>query len=198
MNTEAYLEAKNKFLSGDYSVQNFFKQNNFVLEYAYCMLLQGNLPAAKSAFAEVSNSDFRANWANKLIQFIERQVYDIPTYFQIRNFLEIDLNLLINAKQPEYVENIINGADLFFSINPESYKFISRVMINNDFSDVSLYYLLKAKDKFYYDPELHFMLANCYIKRDEKVLAIESLNNCLCILPEYFPAQKLLTKLLQA
>lgn len=195
MNTESYLEAKNKFLSGDLSVEDFFSKNNFLLEYGYCKLLSGDVSAAKNAFLKIANNDFRADWAVKLIQFIDCYVTILPSYFQIRNFLEIDLNLLIQHGQAQFVENIINGADLFYSVNPESYKFIARVMINNDFLEVALLYLNKAKDKFYYDPEMHFMFANCYIKKNQIDKAKESLKNCLLILPKYFPAKMLLEKL---
>lgn len=191
MSIESYQDAIKKFLTGDYSVEEFFNKNNYVLEYSYCKLLSGDIETAKTEFSKIENKDFRANWGRKLIQFIEGYVYKIPSYFQIRNFLELDLNLLIQAKQPQFVENIINGADLFYSINPESYKFISRVMLYNDFSEIALYYLNKAKDKFYYDPEMHFMLANCYVKNGDIALAKESISNCLNILPEYFPAKKL-------
>ncbi len=195
MNLELYQDAKNKLLSGDYSVEAFFKQNNCILEYAYCQLFLGNIEAAQKQFKKIENIDLRANWGVKLIQFIKNSIINHPSYFQIRNFLEIDLNLLIQAKQPEFVENIINGADFLYSVNPESYKFISRVMLYNDFTEVALHYLKKAKEKFYYDPEMHFMFANCYLKIGNISLAKESINNCLTILPGYFPAKRLLSKL---
>lgn len=195
MSVESYQDAKKLFLSGDYSVRDFFKENDFIVEAAYCSLLSGDVETANKEFSKIENLNFRANWGKKLIQFIKEDVVDVPSYFQIRNFLEIDLNLLIQAKQAQFVENIINGADLFYSINPESYKFISRVMYWNDFVDVALYYLNKAKDKFYYDPEMHFMLANCYVKKGQITEAKESLINCLMILPQYFPAVKLLKEL---
>lgn len=195
MNVDSYRDAKNRFLSGDFSAESFFEQNNCILEYAYCKLLSGDTETAKSEFAKIEKIDFRADWGKKLIQFIEGYVANVPSYFQIRNFLEIDLNLLIKVGQPGFVENIINGADLFYSINPESYKFISRVMLYNGFSEIALYYLNKAKEKFYYDPEMHFMLANCYAKKGEISLAKEAVKNCLTILPEYFPAKKLLNSL---
>lgn len=195
MKTNSYLEAKSKFLSGDLSVEDFFKQENFLLEYGYCKLLAGDIQNAKVIFSKIANNDFRADWAIKLIQFIECSVSTLPSYFQIRNFLEIDLNLLIQSGQVQFVENIINGADLLYSINPESYKFIARVMINNDFFEIALFFLNKAKDKFYYDPEMHFMFANCYLKKENVTKAKEALKNCLVILPEYFPAKKLLQKL---
>lgn len=196
MSATSYKEAKESFLSNDFaSSETFFKENNFMLEYGYCKLLSGKADDAKLIFKGLADIDLRADWAEKLIQFIEGYVPNVPTYFQIRNFLEIDLNLLVNSGQPEYVENIINGADLFFSANPESYKFIARVMFNNGYDELAFYFLKKAEEKFYYDPELHLMLANCYLKNGEKLLAKKALNNCLRILPDYFPAKKLLEKI---
>lgn len=195
MSVDSYQEAKTRFLSGDFSVKDFFEQNDFILEYAYCKLLSGDVQGAKNEFLKIADKDFRGDWGKKCIQFIEGNIVNTPSYFQVRNFLEIDLNLLIQAGQAEFVEEIINGADLFYSINPESYKFISRVMLYNDFTDIALFYLKKAKDKFYCDPEMHIMLANCYLRFGDKALAIESVQNCLNILPEYFPAKKLLASI---
>ena len=195
MNLESYRETKSKFLSGDYSGEKFFRENDCFLEYGYCKFLQGKLDEAKQSFDKIKSFDFRASWALKLIQFILSSNITMPSYFQIRNFLEIDLNLLLQAGQAEFIENILKYSDLLYKINPETYKFISRVMLNNNFEDVAIYYLMKAKDKFYYDPEMHFMLANCYIKKGDKSLAKESLKVCLSILPRYYPAKKLLDSL---
>lgn len=195
MNVRSYKEAKEKFLSGDFSVAGFFLNQNCILEYAYCKLLTGDYLSAENQFFKIRDLDLRADWGYKLVQLIKENVSEFPTYFQIRNFLEIDLNLLLKARQPQLVENVINCADIFFSINPESYKFISRVMTNNNFNEVALFYLLKAKEKFYYDPELHFMLANCYVVMNDYIKAKDSILNCLNILPEYFPAKKLLEKI---
>lgn len=195
MNIGSYSDAKNRFLSGDFSGEDFFFLNNYILEYAYCKLLSGDINTAKVEFSKIAKFDRRADWGEKLIQFIEGYVANVPSYFQIRNFLEIDLNLLIRNGQLQFVENIICGADLFYSINPESYKFISRVMLNNDFTEVALYYLNMAKEKFFNDPEMHFMLANCYVRKNEIPLAKEAIKNCLTILPEYFPAKRLLDTL---
>lgn len=193
MSVKSYIEAKEKFLSGDYqSTQDFFKENGFIVEYGYCKLFSGDCNDAKMIFSKASDFDFRANWAKKLIQFIEGRVYSMPSYFQIRNFLEIDLNLLIKAQKPDFVENIINGADLFYSINQESYKFIARVMLFNEFQTIALHYLNKAKEKFYYDPEMHLMMAHCHRQSGNIDLAKTSVHNCLSILPNYTPAKKLL------
>lgn len=193
--TISYSEAKSKILNGDFSVENFLKQEDHLLEYGYCLLLKGKCEEAAKIFGKIARIDFRADWGVKIIQFIQGYVKDVPSYFQIRNFLEIDLNLLIQAGQAQYVENIINGGDLLYSVNPESYKFIARVMLNNDFVDLALYFLDKAKERFYNDPEMHLMLANCYLKKGNKCEAEKSAKACLELLPEYFPAKNFLNKI---
>lgn len=196
MITESYLEAKKRFLIGEYAeAAEYFKQHGYLLELGYCKLLSADLQNAKEIFQQLSEIDFRANWAKSLVQVIEGKVIDMPSYFQIRNFLEIDLNMLLQADLPDYVENVINGADLFYSINQESYKFIARVMLFNDYNGVALHYLKKAKEKFFYDPEMHLMLATCHLKNGETDIAKKSIRNCLDILPNYIPAKKMLEEI---
>ncbi len=190
----SYEDAKNSLLNGDSSYADFFKENGYTLEYGYCQIFKGRLIVAKHELKKLEN-DLRADWALKLINLIEKRTDKLPSYFQIRNFLEIDLGLLLSAKRPDYIENIINSADILYNINQESYKFIARFMYNNNFEEVALYFLLKAKNKFYKDPEMHYLMANCYIKMRHADLAKKSLNACLQIIPDYLPAKKLRDKL---
>lgn len=193
---DEYLEAKKMFLSGDFITPKLiFNKYNFSLEEGYCELLSQNIERAVICFLKIRQIDLRADWALKIIQFIKNEVTIIPSYFQVRNFLEIDLNLFINADLRDYVESVINGADLLFKVNPESYKFIARVMIYNGYDGIAFHYLKKAKDSFYHDPELHLMLAGCFKRAGELVLAKKSALNCLNVLPNYFPAKLFLENL---
>ena len=175
--------------------EKFFKNNNYILEFGYCELLKGNLGNAKRIFAKISNHNLRAHWALRMIQFIDGYVTFLPTYFEIRNFLEVDINLLLKARKLDWVEGIINGDDLFFSVNSESYKFIARVLMYNNFQDIAKIYLDKGIDNSYGDPELHIILADYYLFKKDKENAIKSLNTCLNVLPEYYPAKKKLLEI---
>ena len=191
----SYNQAKKQLESGETKdCIKYFKNNNYSLEYGYCLLLEGNLTAAETEFRK--NDSLRADWAIKLIPFMQGYVEILPTYFQIRNFLEIDINLLLLAKQNDFVAYILGGADLFYSVNCESYKFISRVLMNNGLFESSKTYLDKAKDSTYNDPELHFMYCQYYIHNKDFDKALHSINNCLAILPEYYPARKIKEALL--
>lgn len=191
-----YESAKNELINLNFeNCEKYFLNNNYILEFGYCELLKGSLDNAKRIFAKVSNRDLRAHWALRMIQFIDGYVTFLPSYFEIRNFLEVDINLLLKARKLDWVEGIINGDDLLFSVNSESYKFIARVLMYNNFQKIAKIYIDKGIDKTYGDPELHIILADYYLFKNDKENAIKTLNNCIKILPGYYPAKKKLAEL---
>lgn len=195
--TLTYEEAKTQLLNLNFKkCENFFKKNQYLLEWGYCNLLKGNIEVAKNIFSTIANHNPRAHWALRLIQFIEGFVSFLPSYFEVRNFLEIDINLLLKANKIKFVENIINGDDLFYSVNGESYKFIARVLMYNGYPEVAKIYLDKGISNSYTDPELHIILADYYLYKKDTASAINSLNKCLSILPNYYPAKKKLQVLI--
>ena len=196
--SENYEAAKEKLLTNmDETCQQFFVKNGCILENAYYELLSDNIQKAKNLFTVIKDNDIRAHWAAFMISLIEGDVREYPTYFELRNFLEIDLNILLNYFKGDYVEKIVRYADFMFTINPEVHKFIGRVFYNNAYNDQAMFFLDRAKSYFYHDPELHYLLAFIYYNRNEYKNAEKSLENCLCILPEYFPALNLLKKIKQ-
>lgn len=179
---------ENLLTNRDLDCQHFFAQNGYTLELGYCKLLSEDLNSAKEIFQTIKDSDIRASWALFMISLIEGNVTEYPTYFELRNFLEIDLNLLISYFKGYYVENIVRYADFMFTINPEVHKFIGRVLYNNKYEEQALFFLNRAKNYFYTDPELHFLLAFIFFNKHDYLEADKSLTNCLTILPQYFPA----------
>lgn len=166
-----------------------------ILENAYCCLVNENLEEAKKNFLIIKEQDIRASWALFLISLIEGDVKEYPTYFQLRNFLEIDLNILIQHCKGEYVEKIIRYCDFMFTINPEVYKFIGRCLYNNNLEPQALFFLEKAKSYFWHDPELHYLLAYIYYNKGDFEIARKSAGDCLQILPKYFPALEMMCKI---
>lgn len=191
-----YEKEKEKLLNNlDEDCQQFFVKNGYTLEVGYCKLLCEDISQAKQIFSTLKESDVRAQWALFMISLIEGDVREYPTYFQLRNFLEIDLNILITHYKGDYVEKIIRYADFMFNINPEVHKFIGRVLYNNNLEQQAIYFLDRAKNYFYTDPELHYLLAFYYYNKKDYKNAQIALKNCLNILPKYFPAKNLLNKI---
>lgn len=195
--TTDYEQVKKDFLSGKIKgCRSYFENNQHYTEAAYCCVVLGNLEKAQQLFLKVSDRDIRAKWGLFLVQMLKDDIRSFPTYFQIRNFLEIDLNILILYCNGNYVEKIIKYADLMAYYNPECYKFIGRVFWANNLMSAAMFFLRRAKDKFYHDPELHYLLAYIYYYNDKDIeKSKKSLNTCLSILPEYDPARKLLARI---
>jgi len=191
-----YKNAKEKLLINlDENCQQFFIKKGCMLESAYCYLLNENLEEAKKNFALIKDSDIRASWALFMISLIEGNIKEYPTYFQLRNFFEIDLNILIHYCKGLYVENIIRYCDFLFTINPEVYKFIGRVLYNNNLEPQAMFFLEKAKNYFWHDPELHYLLAYVHYNKKDYENARKALDDCLKILPKYFPALDMMSKI---
>ena len=187
---ELYLKYREKFLSGDDNkCRAYFEKNGYYVEFAYCELVLGRLDKAYKIFDKHCKENTRAYWGKFLLQMILNKVSIMPTYFEIRNFLEIDINILLTYKKYNYVEKIISFANFMSEYNPETYKYIGRVLWTNNFIKESLLFLEGGKNILYKDPELHYLLAYIYYYNNkDSSKALKSLNTALEILPRYFPA----------
>lgn len=172
-----------------------FEKAGMRYEVGRCKLLEGKIEQTKEIWSKIETDSTLVHWGLSLLQFIDRYVYNPPTFFQIRSFLEVDLDALLKAKQYTYCENIINGADLMAKTNTECYKFIGRVFVNNNLHDMAKIFLQKAKDVCYVDPEVHYLLAKCYIAGNNIDSAQNSLQTCIDKAYGYYPARKLLQQL---
>ncbi len=191
-----YKEAKDYLVIAQFDkCEDFFKENDYQLEYGYCKMLKGDVNEARKIFTPIRDRDMRADWAYLFIQFMNNYIQFMPSYLQIRNFLEIDIALLLKAGLSQAVENVINACDIFYEINQESYKFISRVMLNYDYPSIAKIFMDRGVQKCYNDPELHFLYGNYHLKNNNKILAKHEFEVSLEVLPDYYPAKMMLEKL---
>jgi len=174
------------FFNKNYDDVNFKPRS---LEHAYAAILNNDLQTAQAVFESIDSP--RARWGKSFVDILIGYIEKYPTYFEIRNFLEIDLDFLLKNEKIDYVEQLLGSLDLLISINQESYKYIARVMFENRLYKVAGEYLEKSKNVFYNDPELHFLYAKYYLKMREYEAADYHLDECLNILPDYFPALSL-------
>ena len=96
------------------------------IEQAYLALLGDDLVVAKRIFSNIDSP--RARWGKALVGILSGYVEQYPSYFEIRNFLEIDLDFLLKNKKIDYIEFLLGAIEIFISINQESYKYVARVM----------------------------------------------------------------------
>ena len=112
------------------------------IEGAYYAILQNDLHLAQARFESLDSP--RARWGKCLIDILLGYVENYPTYFEIRNFLEIDLDFLIKNEKIDYIEMILGSLDLLININQETYKYVARVMFENHLYNVAQKYLEKS------------------------------------------------------
>lgn len=156
------------------------------VEHAYLAILNGDLRTASAVFESIDSP--RARWGKSLTDILSGFIEHYPTYFEIRNFFEIDLDFLLKNEKLDYIENILGALQILSDINQEVYKYTARVMYENKFYNAALKYMEKSKEIFYNDPELHFMFAKYYINTQNYELANSHIDECLHIVPTYFPA----------
>lgn len=200
---DKYLQNKERLLTGDLKgAKTFFAKNGYTLEYAYCKLLEDDLKGAKQLFSKLKDTDNRALWGYKIVKILQKKFTeeeinydDMPTFFQLRNFLEVDLNLFMTYNKGNYVEILCAYSDIFASINLEAYKFYARTFFFNNYAQFANYFIEKAKDNFYNDPELHYQIALMKLHEGNREEAKNYCLSCLHILKEYFPAVKMLNQL---
>ncbi len=191
-----YIKAREELLTaGNPACQQFFADNGYLLESAYAELFLGSCEKSKKMFLNIIDFDVRAHWGAFFASMCSGRIEGYPTYMELRNFFEIDFQVLFNYYLGNYVENICKYDEWLFSINPEIYKYIGRVFLKNNYDNFGIVFLKKGKDKFFNDPELHYLLAEYYFNTKDYVLAQEYVDSCLRILPEYYPAVRMHQKL---
>jgi tetratricopeptide (TPR) repeat protein len=191
-----YQQVKQDFLSGRLKgCRDYFESNNYPVEAGYCYMVLDNFTKAKEQFEKVKNADIRGHWGLILLQMVEEKISMPPTYFEIRNFLEADLDIFMTYCKGEIVQQIIKYADYMAFYNLECYKFIGRAFWAHNFMEPAMYFLNKAKDKLYNDPELHYLLAYIHFTNQDFANCKKEIDTCLGILPEYAPAVMLRNKM---
>lgn len=159
------------------------------IEHAYLAILNDDLKTAQAVFESIDSP--RAMWGKTFVDILMGYIERYPTYFEIRNFMEIDLDFLIKNEKINYVEQFLGSLDFLSGINREVYKYAARTMFENKLYKSALEYMEKSKKLFYKDPELHFMLAKYYIGLGEFKEADYYLSECLKFVPDYYPAIKM-------
>ena len=191
-----YLNSVKELLAAqDCGCQQFFSDNECFLELGYYRFLHEDPDGALECFERLAEYDPRAGWAIFFTKLATNKIDRYPSYFELRSFLEIDLDLCLKYYLGDYVQNVVQYSDWMSEINSEVQKFIARVFLNNGYKNYGYHYLTKARDTFYNDPELHYLFAEYFLCENDTLNAELALENCLEVLPEYYPALKLKSKL---
>ena len=148
-------------LNAELAFEYFNKAGN-LYGCAYSKFLKGEINEARIYLTLIKEASSASNWLYSLITILCDKYYVEPTYFQIRNFYEQDLEMLFLYKQNEITNEIINKNGLLFKYNREIYKYTARVLHNNRYNNEAKILLKKSLEICYKDPETHFLLGEIY------------------------------------
>ncbi|MFH0702435.1 MAG: hypothetical protein V2B14_02710 [bacterium] len=185
----AYLENKNYI-----EAAKIYYELDEKYQAGFCELLLGNKDTARKLWFSAPNSSAIC-WGKCLIDFINLKVGQTPSFLQIRNHLECNIGYFIQANQLVYIENIIKCSEVLASINLETYKFIGRALMNHNFPNLAVAYLLKSQKIVPHDPEIYFHLAQYSYQTEAYQEGKNMILKCLSLNKNFLPAKKLLEKM---
>jgi len=172
-----------------------FRQLKMDYEAGYCQLLKGFFFLAEKIWTSSSTDAFDISWGLSLLSFLNGDRLKYPLYFQIRSFLEQDINMFYQIGKSEYVNKLIEHADVFVRINPEAYKFFGRVLYHNQKYEAAWEFLKLSLDVCFKDPETHFLIAGLYVLKNEIAQARKSLKTAIDVSGGYYPAEIMLQQI---
>ena len=166
-----------------------YKRLGMKFEEGYCHLLAGNLQEAENTWDELGDENSWLLWGRILIQALKGELEEYPTYLQLRNFLEVEMNIFFENGRFDFIEQILKSLDTFLEVNLECYKYIGRVFLNNKQPEKSLIFFLKFKEININAPEIQYLLAKNYMALNMRSLAEDAIEKCLQANPNYYPAK---------
>lgn len=193
MTSEEFKTAIKLFDQKEYNkAAKIFDKLDLKYEAGYCEFAKGNLDKAKYIWEKSQIDSPAINWGYSIINLINKTIPFKLSYFQIRNFLERDIDILLENNHIGYVNNILDAEKILYKFNSESYKYLGRVLLHACYFDLAYEFLLKARDICYADPEVHVLIAEYFLFNIEKEKGIAVLEEAVKLNPDYFPAKSLL------
>jgi len=175
-----------------------YKEAGEKYQAGYCELLAGDEKEAESLWYGACTASPAIYWGLCVLDYINmRRNPRVPSYLQIRNFLEMDLCNFIIANKVRYAENIIKNEKVLSSVNLETYKLIGRALLNHGFLNMAKKYLLKSVQIVDQDAETFYHLGQYNYEIGAYEESLKTLKRCLELNSYYVPAVNLIKKIHQ-
>ncbi len=181
--------AKEFFYNNEYlKAKELFHQMDYLYEEGLCELVLGNKEKAKELWLNIKNPTSASEWGLIILDIIDLKISKYPSFFQIRAFLEVYLDLLIKNKHFVWAQNVLSAIEFFAKVNPECYKFAARVLFSNKYFKLTHEFLNKSFEIFDGDPEAHFIASQTYYFEQDYKNSHKSILSTLKAVPSYVPA----------
>ncbi|GBF22709.1 hypothetical protein tpqmel_0113 [Candidatus Gastranaerophilus sp. (ex Termes propinquus)] len=202
LNADKLKCAKHFFYERSYKkAGEAFSELDMPYESGLCELLLNKPKNAYATWEAAESFDFALSWGLIVCTIVDPDLKHEqkapPTYFQLRAFFEVYLNLFIENKLFAFAESLINSRGAFVYINQEIYKFIARALFSNGHFRALPDFIKHSKEHCYCDPEIHFIEAQMHFEEKNYKKALTALGETLLIAPGYYPALSLEKEILQ-
>lgn len=185
------LYYQNKFLE---AAEIYHRIERFT-EEGYCYFYSGNKSSADRIWFSQKETSSLLIWAKAFSGYVEKRRKRVPSFFQIRNYYENDLDMLLYLGFEKYAENLIDSIQFFCDVNLEVYKYTARVLFNHKYYDFADKFLSVAKKYGNGDTELYVLDAKNNIAQKRYYSAVKSLEKALGISKNYYPAKIMFEKI---
>lgn len=167
----------------------YFKEGKNPNGYVYALFLNGEYEEARKICNRENLTPF-TEWIKFLSNIIENKITTPPTYFEIRNFYEQDLEMLFRYGKENEINKITALNKYLEMYNMEIHKYTARVYFNNARYEEGMKHLQKSLNICYKDPEIHYMLGEQYEKRGMKKEAEKAYRKAEEVSGGYLPATR--------
>lgn len=168
--------------------QEYFELSCNFLGLSYCYFYKNEIKKAQEISSIIKNQSSASCWLNSISNLLLSKREEPPSYMQIRNFFEQDLEMAFFYDNKDLIEKFLENSSYLQTINGEVNKFCGRVLLHNNEDFMAEIYLKRSLDIFYGDPETHFLLGETYEKQGGLKEAIASYNRVVEINRNYYPA----------
>lgn len=156
------LLAASFFSKSDFvSAARIYQQLDEFYKVGYCHLLFGDIKTANLVWQKTPDSPAQ-NWGLFFTELFIGETKTVPSFLQIRAFLERDLAAFLKLNHVLFVQKIIDISEFLFDINPETNKIIARTFLYNNYPSYAKEYFNRAFDFTNEDAELFYLYGLYY------------------------------------
>jgi len=158
-------------------------------------ILQKEIQKAKEVLVNTPDSPAKF-WCEFLTELFaeEESIQKWPSFFEIRNFLELTVYLLLRSNNQKYIDLFIKNLNKLLDKNLDSEKFIGYAYFHFGDLDNALSLLNNSIKRNSYDGEIFFVLGQLYLKKGSPYDSLAMLENAQLLLPEHTPTKELLER----
>lgn len=178
---------------GDYKIAfDEFDKEGLTYQKGFCALLMGDYDLAKEIWYSSEESP-AISWGKVLLGLLKSRLDGIPSFLQVRNYMESTLYYFFEAGQVEYAEKLISAKEFLADCNIEAYKYIGRTLMEySEYKDLAQEYLKEATCVLPQDYEAFYLLGCLFIEDGEMDKAKDSLEQALRINEYHLPTRHIL------